>query len=379
MALFTQPLPVGQPLLMPGGLPGRLTVRTVQYSRFPLRANGIPARLTNYRTFAAAMGERVERVARRGQVDGIYAHGLCAWGVRHASQWGVPLVANPHGLEEFKVRDPLKRIAYAPFRKWVQEGCRAADRVIATDHAMRDEVASLLGIEPGKIVVIPNGVDISHIGTLVSAASRLSLVERWPRLVTQPDALHGISVGRLEENKGFEVLLRALASVCGELDEGWTWALVGEGTLRGHLEAVTRELGLDEHVFFMGALGDPDLHTLYSMSNLFAHPALYEGSSLVTLEAMAHALPVVASAVGGIPDKVVEGETGFLVPPGESGALGAKIAWLSHRHDTRREMGERGAQLAAERFSMESVAAALEGLFMQLIVEKSPCTPAEAV
>lgn len=379
VALFTQPLPAGQPFLVPHDLTSHLTVRTVKYDRFPLRANGIPARLTNYHAFVGAMGERVERVARRGKVDGIYAHGLCAWGVRHASQWGVPMVANPHGLEEFKVRDPLKRIAYAPFRAWVREGCRAADRVIATDHAMRDEVATLLGVEPEKIVVIPNGVDISQIAGLVNDAARLRLAERWPRLVVQPGALHGISVGRLEENKGFEVLLRALAPVRGELGAGWMWAIVGEGTLRGHLEAVARELGLGEHVFFMGALDDPDLHTLYSMSNLFAHPALYEGSSLVTLEAMAHALPVVASAVGGIPDKVIEGETGFLVPPGEPAVLGAKIAWLSDRPDTRREMGERGAKLAAERFSMESVAAALERLFMQLIVEKSACRVAETM
>jgi glycogen(starch) synthase len=379
VALFTQPLPGGQPLLPSEELPGRLTVRTVKYNRFPLRANGIPARLTNYRAFAAAMGERIERAALGGQVDGIYAHGLCAWGVRHASEWGVPLVANPHGLEEFKVRDPLKRMAYAPFRKWVRKGCRAADRVIATDHVMRDEVASLLEIDPRKIVVIPNGVDISHIATLVGDASRLGLAERWPGLVAQPAALHGISVGRLEENKGFEILLCALGSVRGELGEGWTWALVGEGTLRGHLESVVRELGLSEHIIFMGALEDNELHTLYSTSNLFAHPALYEGSSLVTLEAMAHSLPVVASAVGGIPDKVIESKTGFLVPPGEPSALGAKIAWLAGRTEMRLEMGERGAKLAAERFSMESVAAALEGLFLQLIVEKSPCRAAEAV
>ncbi len=379
MALYTQPLPVGQPFVVPEGSPGRLTVRTLRYNRFPLRANGIPARLTNYRAFAASMGERVERVARMGKIDCIYAHGLCAWGVRRAAEWGVPLVANPHGLEEFKVRDPLKRLAYAPFKAWVRKGCLSADRVIATDGAMRAEVASLLKIPERKVAVIPNGVDISLIATLVSDATKEKLIERWPALAADPAALHGISVGRLEENKGFEVLLRALASVSDELGENWSWVLVGEGTLRSHLENIAAGLGLGEHVIFAGALSDPELHTLYSMSNLFAHPALYEGSSLVTLEAMAHALPVVASEVGGIPDKVVDGETGFLVSPGEPGELGARIAWLASRPDTRRRMGERGTKLAAERFSMESVAAMLEGLFMQIISEKSPCRDEESV
>ncbi|HKP51549.1 MAG TPA: glycosyltransferase family 4 protein [Chloroflexia bacterium] len=379
VSLYTQPLPVGQPFTVPEGSPGHLTVRTVRYNRFPLRANGIPSRLTNYRAFAASMGERVERVARMGKIDCIYAHGLCAWGVRSAAEWGVPLVANPHGLEEFKVRDPLKRLAYAPFRAWVREGCRAADRVLATDHAMRGEVASLLKIPKGKVVVIPNGVDISLIATLVSEAAKGQLIERWPALAADPAALHGISVGRLEENKGFEVLLRALASVRDELGENWSWVLIGEGTLRSHLKSVAAALGLSDHVIFAGALGDQELHTLYSMSNLFAHPALYEGSSLVTLEAMVHALPVVVSAVGGIPDKVVEGETGSLVQPGEPGELGAKIAWLASRPDIRRQMGERGARLAAERFSMERVTALLKGLFMEIISEKSPCRDEESV
>jgi glycogen(starch) synthase len=377
--LYTQPLPVGQPFAVPEGSPGRLTVRTVRYNRFPLRANGIAARLTNYRAFATSMGERVERVARMGKIDCIYAHGLCAWGVRRSVEWGVPLVANPHGLEEFKVSDPLKRLAYAPFRAWVREGCLAADRVIATDEAMRGEVASLLKIPEKKVAVVPNGVDISLIATLVSDGIKEKLIGRWPAFVADPAALHGISVGRLEENKGFEVLLRALASVSDELSETWSWVFVGEGTLRSHLESVAASLGLGQHVIFAGALSDPELHTLYSMSNLFAHPALYEGSSLVTLEALAHALPIVASAVGGIPDKVMDGETGFLVSPGEVGELGARIAWLASRPDTRRQMGERGAKMAAERFSMESVAAKLEGLFMRVISEKSHCRDEESV
>ncbi len=372
VSLLTQPLPLGQPFATSPAWSGRLSVRTVPYSRYPLRANGIPARLTNYRAFASALGERVERMARRDRVGGIYAHGLCAWGVRHAAEWGVPMVANPHGLEEFKVRDPAKRLAYAPFRAWVRAGCRAADRVIATDHSMRDEVSLLLGVNPSKIAVIPNGVDISLMAGMVSKTVRHSLMEKWPSLVAQPDALHGISVGRLEQNKGFEVLLRALATVQARLGTDWTWVFVGEGSLRGQLTRVAGDLGLGRHVLFVGALDDPELHTLFHMSNLFAHPALYEGSSLVTLEAMAHGLPVVASAVGGIPDKVLEGETGFLVPPSESGMLGDKVEWLASRPDIRHKMGEGGARIVGK-FSMEHVAAHLEELFMQLLDEKSSC------
>ena len=83
-------------------------MRTARYGRLPLPPNGIPARLTNYRAFAEDVGRKVRLAALRGGIQGIYAHGLCAWGVRDAAEWGVPMIANPHGMEEFKVRDPLK-------------------------------------------------------------------------------------------------------------------------------------------------------------------------------------------------------------------------------------------------------------------------------
>lgn len=104
VALFTRPLPRGEPFIAPFG--GHLTVHPVRYGRLPLRPNGIPARLTNYQVFVEDIGRRVERMAYEGYVQGVYAHGLCAWGVRRASEWGVPMVANPHGMEDFKMKDP---------------------------------------------------------------------------------------------------------------------------------------------------------------------------------------------------------------------------------------------------------------------------------
>ena len=88
LTLYTRTLPAGEPLLVqPTGDStsppiGRLAVRGVRYGRLPLRPNGIPARLTNYRVFAADMGRQVKTAALAGHIQGIYAQGLCAWGVR---------------------------------------------------------------------------------------------------------------------------------------------------------------------------------------------------------------------------------------------------------------------------------------------------------
>ncbi len=370
VALLTRPLPPGQPFCVDGAK-GRLTVHTARYGRLPLRPNGIPARLTNYKAFVDSLGRRVERMAYKGYVNGIYAQGLCAWGVRRAAAWGVPMVANPQGMEDFKVQDPLKRLAYAPFRAWVRDGCRATDRVIATDYANRDEVPALLGVDPARVVVIPNGIDIEEARAALDPLVKQSLLDRWPRM--RGSAVRGISVGRMEANKGFRYLLLALKEAQASLGDSWVWTLVGDGSLRESLEAQAVELGFSERVIFAGQVTDAELHNLYALSNLFAHPTLYEGSSLVTLEAMAHALPVVASAVGGIPDKVIEGETGFLVPPGEAPALAEKIAWVaSHLHEAH-EMGLAGMRLAEERFGWDRIAARTAQLFAQLIEEKSAC------
>ncbi|HEY0070981.1 MAG TPA: glycosyltransferase, partial [Chloroflexia bacterium] len=326
--LYTRALPAGMPVRVPGGAKGRLAVHTVRYGRLPLPPNGIPARLTNYRYFVEEMGRRVGAQARSGTLSAVYAHGLCAYGVRQVGRWGVPLVANPHGLEEFKARDPLKRLAYAPFRAWVRSGCRSADAVVATDRSMRSELVTLLGLREERVVVVPNGVDLEEIHSHFDEEVRSELVRRWPHLALGDGTLKGISVGRLEQNKGFEYLVRALAEVKPELGERWVWLLVGEGSLKPQLASLVRELGLSDHLVLAGALTDRELHNLYAMSDLFVHPSLYEGSSLVTLEAMVHGLPVVASAVGGIPDKVAEGETGFLVKPGNTHQLAAMIAWM---------------------------------------------------
>lgn len=377
VALFTRAFPVGRPYIPPPRASGRLTVHPVRYGRLPLPPNGIPARLTNYRHFVEAMGVRMEAMARKEMLDAVYAHGLCAYGVRGVGGWGVPLLANPHGLEEFKVRDPLKRLAYAPFRAGVRAGCRAADRVIATDYAMRDELLALLRLPQEKVEVVPNGVDIDEVLALLDLTVQGRLAERWPHLAQNDSTLRGVSVGRLEDNKGFEHLLRALASARKGLGSTWGWVLVGQGSLQPRLEALVRQLDLADNFFFAGALSDAELHNLYAMSDLFAHPTLFEGSSLVTLEAMLHGLPVVASAIGGIPDKVAEGETGMLVRPSDEGQLAGALLWMAGHPAERRRLGANGARKVAAEFSWHSIAQQTEELLHRLANERHACRTQE--
>jgi len=349
----------------------KLTVIGVPYSLLPLRPNSIVARLTNYPLFVERMGRQVSSLVRRGAVDIVYAHGLCAYGVRQPARRrtpggrAVPLVMNPHGLEDFKVRHPLKRLAYAPFRAMYARGAQAADRVIATDESLRGEVARYLRVPAGRVVVVPNGVDPAAGPALVAAAEQAALRARYG---LTPDLFVGLSVARLEANKGLAYLLRALAAIPAPAPPAaWRWLVVGAGQDRAALETLAGELGLTGRVVFTGAVGEVTLHNLYGLADAFALASLYEGSSLATLEAMAHGLPVVATTVGGLPDKVVPGQTGFLVPPADVPALATALAQLLADRDAAARMGEAGAALVQARFTWAAITAQTLALFEELL------------
>jgi glycosyltransferase involved in cell wall biosynthesis len=108
------------------------------------------------------------------------------------------------------------------------------------------------------------------------------------------------------------------------------------------------------------------MHSLYSVADWFVHPTQYEGSSIVTLEAMAHGLPVIASRTGGLPDKVVDGVTGRLVAPASVEDLGAALEWASGADAA--SLGRSGQELCEERFSWTAVGRQYLDLYRALAV-----------
>ena len=295
-----------------------------------IRPNSIPGRQINYPWYSWRLGCTVAAAARRGAYDVVHAQGLCALGYGWIRQHDpflarLPFIANPHGLEEYRTPDWRKRLAYTPFRALYAYGNRCADRVIATDACTRDDLPRYLGVDPRRVVVIPSAIDVAECLDWTRDDLRMRMRERF-RLDEAELVL--LSVSRLERNKGYHVLAEALGKLqaWGALPQRWRWLLVGQGKERAALEAQVRALGIAGHVVFAGRLEDAELHSLYEEIDLFVHPTLYEGSSLVTLEAMLHRRPVVASAVGGIPDKVFDGRNGYLVRPGDADDLAAKIA-----------------------------------------------------
>jgi glycosyltransferase involved in cell wall biosynthesis len=345
-------------------------------------------RATAYPVFGWRAGRVAAQLVRAGRVDLVHALGASGLGyaLAHARAGArAPFVLNPQGLEEFGGTHPgfarLKRLAYTPLQAAVRTCARAAEAVLATDHALVAPVRTHLAIDPARIHVVPNAVDLESIDRVRAAAAgpalraRLGLGE-GERLL--------LSVGRLEENKGFHVLASALAhfdarpgAAGGDRAGGrlspWRWVLVGEGPFRPRIAGAIHAAGLASRVQLAGRVSEAELAAWYAAADLFVHPTLYEGSSLVTLEAMAHGKPVVATRAGGLPDKVRPGETGWLVEPGSPAAIsGALAEALQLGDDALARLGAAGRALVEHAFAWPVVAAQLEALYASLVRDAAP-------
>jgi glycosyltransferase involved in cell wall biosynthesis len=292
-------------------------------------------------------------MVRAGEVDVVDAQGLTALGYgrrrRSDAALRAPLVMNPQGLEEHKARG-LKRLALTRLRRLSREAARLADRVVATDEFTRAEVPRYLGVDPARVVVLPNGVDLDEIAASTPGDPHLVAESALPALRGAAPVF--LSVGRLEGYKGFADAAAALTALQaeGRLGANWAWVIVGQGPGAARLRSGLAP-AVASHVHFAGRVEDALLHALYERADLFVHPTRYEGSSLVTLEAMAHGRAVVATRAGGIPDKVKDGVTGLLVEPADRAGLASAIGALAGDGGRREAMGAAGRRSVADAFA----------------------------
>src|SRR5216117_4094755 len=166
-----------------------------------------------------------------------------------------------------------------------------------------------------------------------------------------------VAVGRLIAKKGFANLIRA----CGLLvqsGKAFQCEIIGEGLLENEFRAQIEKLNLQDRVTLSGAKPQRELRQRLATANVFVLPSVIDAEGgmdnlpTVIMEAMAAGLPVVATAIGGIPEMVIQNETGFLVPPGDAVTLASAIGRLSDDIGLARRLGARGFQRAKELFSI---------------------------
>jgi glycosyltransferase involved in cell wall biosynthesis len=173
-----------------------------------------------------------------------------------------------------------------------------------------------------------------------------------------------IAIGRLEAQKGFDMLLKAFAQ-SAQQHPGWTLKIIGDGSRREQLQALAAALQIGDRVIWERAVKEPEKEL--NRSDLFVLSSRYEGLPLVLLEAMACGLPVVSFDCPSGPREVInDGEDGILVPPNEIEALAGSMSRLMSSEDERKRLGERAAHVV-ERFGLAKIADMWTTVFEQAL------------
>jgi glycosyltransferase involved in cell wall biosynthesis len=228
----------------------------------------------------------------------------------------------------------------------------AVDRYIAVSHHVGSQLRHRLGVSASRIRVIHNAIAVEQFG---DARDRPVI-----RTGNSPIVL---TVARLDPQKGHTHLLEAAAMLPGVV-----FLLAGTGSERAALEAQARRSGISDRVQFLEHRVDvPDL---LRAADVFVLPSLYEGLPLSVLEAMASAKPVVATAVGGTNEAVVDGVTGILVPPANPAALGAAIRGILDDPETAARLGAAGRERVVSAFSTRQMIRATEQVYEELFPEQ---------
>jgi glycosyltransferase involved in cell wall biosynthesis len=249
--------------------------------------------------------------------------------------------------------DVLEAPRLSPFHYFITRfALRRADHITATGLHLA-EAATRYAPAGKPVTVVPYGVDLR---------------EFRPRPREARSEVVIGAVARLSKEKGLHSLLEAFAIVARRRAEA-RLVLAGDGPERRRLERLAARLGLGERVRFLGEVPHEEVPQVLQGLDIFAMPSTYEGFGVAALEAEAMEVPVIASRIHGIPDVVVDGETGLLAPPRDHKALAAALDRLASDADLRRRLGRAGRAFVAEHYSWEENTAQMEALYRAALGE----------
>jgi glycosyltransferase involved in cell wall biosynthesis len=310
------------------------------------------------------------RHIRRERPDIVHTHTSKAGilGRLAARLAGVPrIIHTPHGHVFY---GHFGRLSSALFLAIERRFARFTDRLVALTPAERQEHIDLGVVRADDIVTIHSGVDIDRLETKAAdaAAQKAALgLDPTHRLV-------GFA-GWLLPIKGPLHLLNAMRSVWKGHPEA-TLVFVGKGELEGALRALASFAGCEERVKFLG--WRDDLNEIMPLFDVFVLPSLNEGMGRVLVEAMAAGRPIVASRVGGIPDLVLDGVNGLLVPARDESALAESISLLLDSPSLAERMGAMG-RLRCRKFGLSAMISKLDDLYRSLLADSAPSPAAVAL
>ena len=297
-------------------------------------------------------------------------------GILAKKNYGLPLVITVHSLEPLR---PWKREQLAggyDFSLWVEKtALEMADAVIAVSDATKRDIERLFNVDPARIHVIHNGIDLSQYRKLDSTGA-------LKRYGIDPAKPYLLFVGRITRQKGFQHLVRAIEFMDPDFEIVLCAAAPDTPELAEEMRiAVERAQARQPGIIWINEMVDQQAACeLYSHAAVFVCPSIYEPFGIINLEAMACETAVVASAVGGIKEVIVDGETGFLVPleqmkesPFEAinpekfaRDLAERVNELMKKPELRERFGKAGRKRVEEHFSWSAIAEKTKELYEAL-------------
>lgn len=294
---------------------------------------------------------RLHRVLRDYRPDVVHTH-------LHVLRYALPslLLLKPastvhtvHNLAEREIEPRARYIQRYALNHGVIPVAVSGEVALSLEH--------LYGI--ARCLVIANGIPTSQY-----ARPQVTRREWRAREGLTDDQVLFVCVARFAAQKNHSLLLKAFAQGFAP-DPNAHLILVGEGALRGQLEEQARNLGLASQIHFLGLR--TDIPNVLGAMDVFVLSSDWEGNPLSVMEAMASGLPIVSTAVGGIPDLIANGREGFLVPPGDAKGFSGAMTFLLRDQESRQSIGTAAARRAKENFDVSKMVRAYEQLYENLI------------
>ncbi|MGI8800857.1 MAG: glycosyltransferase family 4 protein [Solirubrobacteraceae bacterium] len=306
-------------------------------------------------------------LARRFDFELVHGHDwlVARAADRLASRFGCPLVMTIHATEHGRHRGWVATEPQAHIHTVECQAVHGADRLIVCSEYMRGHLADVFGADERRIRVIPNGVEGASpaMAAAGSAAGAAAVRRRWPGPAGPGEAVV-LLAGRLVYEKGFQLAFAALPRLLECLGPAHL-VVAGAGIHEDALRAQVDELGLGNHVSFLGWVAPADLDELYAAADVCLVPSIYEPFGLVALEAMARGCPCVVADTGGLREIVPHGEAGLRFTSGDPVSLAAMVELVLGDEPLRTRLVATAREHVA-RFDWTAIAARTAAVYHEL-------------
>ncbi|MFZ8811901.1 MAG: glycosyltransferase [Pyrobaculum sp.] len=338
--------------------------RLPKLAKYPL-----PSLIRGPRGFLSLYGElryanQIRKILQNTRPDILHVHfaypeGWTAYLAKTSSSHKPHLVVTLHGYDI--QTEPTCNYGIRLYRQYdalVKKVLNNADAIIVSSTAIYMEAQKIVK-NPDKVHLIYNGVDTTRFHPSLDG-----------KKIKEQYDLHGKFVIFTARHHrcvyGLEYLIRSAPIVLKKRSDV-VYIIGGDGPLRPHLINLAKTLGVEKHIIFTSSIPSDQLPHYYVASDVVVVPSLQEGWGLVVTEAMATGKPVIGTKVGGIPDQIIDGYNGFLVPPRDPEAIARKILELAENPEKTKEMGKKARQLAEEKFNIEIRTKMIITLYKELL------------